>query len=141
MGTHLDGSTELGERVGLGLLAVGRGSGLLAGAARVGLGLLAKLEGERGLSLVGLHVLLLAVDGRGGGLSGLGGSSGGAGHLGGKRRRGLDGGDDGSLLGDRGGVLGGGSRRSLLGLGLLAERQTTEQAVKRSVSCAIRLEF
>lgn len=84
MFTNLDGSAELGEGVGaLGLLSVGRSGTLLnsSGAGGAGLGLLAKGEGERRLALVGLDVLLLAVDGRGN-LSGLHGHVGRAGHIG-----------------------------------------------------------
>lgn len=84
MFTDLDGSAELGEGVGaLGLLSVGRSGALLnsSGAGGVGLGLLAEGEGERRLALVGLDVLLLAVDGRGN-LSGLSGDVGRAGNLG-----------------------------------------------------------
>lgn len=95
--TYLDGSTELGEGVCLGLLAVGGGLSLLAGASGDRLALLAEGEGEGGLPLVGLQVLLLAVD-SGGGLRGIGGHVGGAGHLGGQRRGSLDSGDDRSFL-------------------------------------------
>lgn len=121
--TYLDGSTELGEGVGaLGLLSVGRGGALLnsSGAGGVGLGLLAEGERERRLALVGLDVLLLAVDGGGRSLSGLRGDIGGAGNLG---AQGLDGvglGNDRSVLGDGGSVLGRGGGGSLLRL-LLAE--------------------
>lgn len=97
----LDGSTELGEGVGaLGLLSIGRSGTLLnsSGAGGVGLGLLAEGEGEGRLALVGLDVLLLAVNGRGSGLSGLGGHVGRAGDL---SAQGLDGvglGDDRGIL-------------------------------------------
>lgn len=93
----LDGSTELGEGVGLGLLAIRGGGSLLAGAGRGGLGLLAEAEGERGLPLVRLQVLLLAVDGRSG-LSDLGRDSSGVGNLSLQGGSGLDARDDRSLL-------------------------------------------
>lgn len=100
MSTYLDGSTELGEGVGaLGLLSVGRSGTLLnsGGAGGVGLGLLAEGEGERRLALVGLDLLLLAVDG-GSDLSSLSGHVGRAGDLG---AQGLDSvglGDDRGIL-------------------------------------------
>lgn len=131
--THLDGSTELGEGVGaLRLLSV-RGSGTLlnsSGAGGAGRVLLAQGEGEGRLALVALDLLLLTVDG-GGGLRGLRGHVGGTGNLG---AQGLDGvglGDDRGILRDRRSVLGRGGG-GLLNL-LLAERQTTEQAVDMSV--------
>lgn len=102
MFTYLDGSTELGEGVGaLGLLSIGRSGTLLnsSGAGGVGLGLLAESEGEGRLALVGLDVLLLAVDGRGGGgLSGLSGHVSRAGDLGAQRLDGVGLGDDRGIL-------------------------------------------
>lgn len=100
MTTHLDGSTELGEGVGaLGLLSIGRSGTLLnsSGAGGARLGLLAEGEGEGRLALVGLDLLLLAVD-SGSDLSGLRGHGGGAGDVG---AQGLDGvglGDDRGIL-------------------------------------------
>lgn len=101
MFTDLDGSAELGEGVGaLGLLSVGRSGALLnsSGAGGVGLGLLAEGEGERRLALVGLDVLLLAVDGRGSSLGGLSGDVGRAGNLGAQGLDSLGLGDDRGIL-------------------------------------------
>lgn len=98
--THLDGSTELGEGVGaLGLLSVRRSGTLLdsSGAGGVGLGLLAEGEGERRLALVGLDVLLLAVDGRGD-LGGLHGHVGRAGNVGAQGLNSVNLGDDRGVL-------------------------------------------
>jgi hypothetical protein len=138
--THLDGSTELGEGVrALGLLGIGRSSTTLldsSGAGGVGCVLLAQGERERRLALVTLDLLLLTVD-CGGSLSGLRGHVGGAGNLG---AQGLDSvglGDDRCVLRDWGSVLGRGSR-GLLSL-LLAERQTTEQAVDTLVMAILCL--